>query len=80
MYRAITIAVDCANDQEQEVVQRIAKEASETMRLKASDVIRFYPIYQKNSGLIISAIRAISQEGMKGVMRVVPALIKNFKK
>lgn len=80
MYRAITIAVDCANDQEQEAVQRIAKEASETMRLKASDVIRFYPIYQKNSGLIISAIRAISQEGMKGVMRVVPAFVKNFKK
>lgn len=80
MYRSITIAVDCANDQEQAMVQQIAKDASETMRLKASDVIRFYPRYQKNSGLIISAIRAISQEGMKGVMRVVPALIKNFKK
>lgn len=62
------------------MVQQIAKDASETMRLKASDVIRFYPLYKKNSGLIISAIRAISQEGMKGVMRVVPALIKNFKK
>lgn len=80
MYRSITIAVDCANDQEQAMVQQIAKDASETMRLKASDVIRFYPLYKKNSGLIISAIRAISQEGMKGVMRVVPALIKNFKK
>lgn len=80
MYRSITIAVDCATDQEQKMVQQIAKDASETMRLKASDVIRFYPIYRKNIGLIISAFRAISQEGMKGVMRVVPNLIKNFKK
>lgn len=80
MYRSITIAVDCANDEEQKTVQAIAKDASETMKLKASDVIRFYPLYRKNSGLIISAIRAISQEGMKGVMRVVPNLIKNFKK
>lgn len=80
MYRSITIAVDCANDEEQKAVQAIAKDASETMKLKASDVIRFYPLYRKNSGLIISAIRAISQEGMKGVMRVVPNLIKNFKK
>lgn len=80
MYRSITIAVDCANDEEQKTVQAIAKDASETMKLKASDIIRFYPLYRKNSGLIISAIRAISQEGMKGVMRVVPNLIKNFKK
>ncbi|MBQ2007098.1 MAG: hypothetical protein II236_00265 [Alistipes sp.] len=80
MYRSINIAVDCANDEEQKTVQAIAKDASETMKLKASDVIRFYPLYRKNSGLIISAIRAISQEGMKGVMRVVPNLIKNFKK
>lgn len=62
------------------MVQQIAKDASETMRLKASDVIRFYPIYRKNSSLIISAFQAISKEGMKGVMRVVPTLIKNFKK
>lgn len=80
MYRSITIAVDCATDEEQKAVQAIARDASETMKLKASDVIRFYPLYRKNSGLIISAIRAISQEGMKGVMRVVPNLIKNFKK
>lgn len=80
MYRSITIAVDCANDEEQKAVQAIAKDASETMKLKASDVIRFYPLYRKNSGLIISAISAISHEGMKGVMRVVPNLIKNFKK
>ena len=80
MYRAITIAVDCANDQEQEAVQRIAKELSETMRLKAADIMKFYPTYQKNSGIILPAIRAISKDGMSGVLRVVPALIKNFKK
>ena len=80
MYRSITIAVDCATDEEQAMVQRIAKEASEIARLKASDVIGFYPMFAKNSGLITASIRAISKEGMKGVMRVVPYFIKNFKK
>ena len=80
MYRAITIAVDCANDAEQQAVQKIAKDMSETLRLKASDIIGFYPVYAKNSGLISSSVRAISTEGMKGVMRSVPMILKNFKK
>lgn len=80
MYRKIEIAVDCANDQEREQVQAIAKDASTLLKLKAADVIALYPAIQKNSGLIATAIRSISKEGMKGVMRVVPMFIKNFKK
>lgn len=80
MYRKIEIAVDCANDQEREQVQAIAKDASTLLKLKAADVIALYPTIQKNSGLIATAIRSISKEGMKGVMRVVPMFIKNFKK
>lgn len=80
MYRKITIAVDCADDKEQAAIQRIAKEASEMMRLKAEDVLRFYPLFQKNSGLIVSSVKAISNEGMSGVLRIIPSFIKNFKK
>lgn len=80
MYKKIIIAIDCDSEQEQATVQQIAKDASETMRIKASDVIKFYPMFQKNSGLIISAIRAISKEGVRGVARIVPMFIKNFKR
>lgn len=79
MYKKIIIAVDCETDKEQEIVQRIAKDASEMMRVKASDIIKFYPVFQKNSGLIVSAFRAISAEGMRGIARIVPMFIKNFK-
>ena len=80
MYRKIEIAVDCANDQERDAVQRIAKEASGMLRLRASDLINAYPMIERNSSLIATAFRTISQEGMRGAMRIIPYIIKNFKK
>lgn len=79
-YRRIIIAVQCEDDKEQAQMQEIARELSQTFKLNAKDIIKFYPLLQKNSGVLISAFRAISQNGMRGVMQAVPSLIKNFKR
>ena len=80
MYRKIEIAVDCANDQERDAVQRIAKEGSGMLRLRASDLINAYPMIERNSALIAAAFRTISQEGMRGAIRIIPYIVNNFKK
>lgn len=76
MYKKITIAVDCENEQEQQMVQVMAKELSETLRLNAKDLINFYPILQKHKGLIYTAINTISKEGKRGLLKLVPLIIK----
>lgn len=77
-YKKIIIAVDCENEQEQQQVQTIAKELSETLRLKANDLISFYPTLQKHKGLLYNAIKTISQEGKMGILKLVPMLIKQL--
>lgn len=79
-YRKIIIAVDCANDTEVEKVQTVAKMISENFKFRASDIIALAPMIQKNGAVISAAIRAISQEGMAGVVKTVPYLVKNFKR
>ena len=78
MYKKVIIAVDCENEQEQQMVQNIAKELSETFRLKASDLIEFFPILQKNKVLLYTAIKTVSQEGKKGIFKLVPLLMKHL--
>lgn len=77
-YKKVIIAVDCENEQEQLVVQSIAKELSETFRIKASDLIQFFPIVQKNKALLYTAIKTVAQEGKKGVLKLVPLLMKQL--
>lgn len=77
-YKKIVIAVDCDNDKEQQIVQQIAQDISETLRLKAKELISFYPTLQKHKGLIFTAIKTISQEGKKGVFKLVPLLMKQM--
>lgn len=79
-YRKIIIAVDCINDEEVARVQAAAKVMSENFRLKGADIIALAPLVAKNGAVISQAIRTISQEGMVGVAKIVPYLIKNFKK
>ena len=76
--RKIYIAVDCTNDQEQMLVQEIAKEISGTFDIKAKDLISFYPFVKKNKGILYSAVKAVAKDGKKGVMKLVPVLIKNL--
>lgn len=77
-YRKIMIAVDCDTDAEQQKVQNIAQDLSETLRLKAKDLINFYPTLQQNKGLLYTAIKTISQDGKKGLFKLVPLLMKQM--
>lgn len=79
-YKRIIIAVDCASQEEAVAVQAAAKRISEIFRLKGSDIISIYPMIEKNGSLIISSIRTITQEGMRGAMRILPNLVKNIKR
>ena len=77
-YRKVFIAVDCENDQELALVQNIAKEISGTFVIKAKDVIGFYPFVVKNRALLYSAVNTVASEGKKGVMKLVPMLLKKL--
>lgn len=77
-YKKVIIAVDCENEQEQQMVQAMAKELSETLQLKAKDLINFYPVLQKNKGLIYTAMQIISKEGKKGLFKLIPLLMKQL--
>jgi hypothetical protein len=77
-YKKIIIAVDCDTEQEQQLVQAIAQEISETFKPKAKDLISFYPTLQKHKGLLYTAVKTISQEGKKGIFKLVPMLLKQI--
>lgn len=79
-YRKVYIAVDCASEAEFEQVQAAAKVMSNMFRLRGADLLSLYPIIAKNGEIIGSTVRTISQEGMRGVTRMVPYLIKNIKR
>lgn len=76
--RKVYIAVDCENDQEQMLVQNIAKEISGTFDIKAKDLISFYPFVKSNKGILYSAVKTVAKEGKKGVMKLIPMLIKQL--
>lgn len=77
-YKKVIIAVDCENEAEQQKVQEIAKDLSETLRLKAKELISFYPFVQKNRGLIFAVVDTMSKEGKKGLLKLVPMLLKHL--
>jgi hypothetical protein len=78
MYKKVIIAVDCENEQEQQMVQTIAKELSELLHLKAKDLIEFYPILKTHRALIYNSINIISKEGKRGLLKLVPMLMKQL--
>lgn len=75
-YRKVYIAVICENDEEQKAVQKVAEDVSSIFRLSAKELIKIHPIIQNNGQLISSAVRTIAKEGMGGVMKVIPQLMK----
>ena len=79
-YRKIYLAIDCRNDDEAQQVQKIAEDMSMMFSLSAKDIIGIYPSVKSNSGLIKTAIKTLSKEGMKGVGKVVAYMMSNFKK
>lgn len=79
-YRKIFFAIDCNNEAEVEALQQFAKELSQTLRLKSADVLKLAPAIRKNRDLLAHTIRTISADGVKGVMKIVPYFVSNFKK
>ena len=77
-HRKIILAVDCENDQQQQAVQEIAKELSATFQLSAASLIRFYPFVKKHKALLYTAVKTIATEGKKGIVKIVPMLLKNI--
>ncbi len=77
-YRKIIIAVDCDNDQEQQIMQNIAQELSQTFTLKAKQIITFYPVVKQHKALFYNIFKIVATEGKKGFMKVVPMIIKNI--
>lgn len=75
-YRKIYIAVFCENEEEVTHVQKVAEDLSSTFRLSAKDLIGIHPLIKKNGQLIASAVRTIAKEGISGVIKVVPQLMK----
>lgn len=78
MQRKIILVVDCADDKEKELVQGIANEISGTFNMKGSDLISFYPFVKKNKALLYSAVRTVARDGKKGMMKLIPMLIKQL--
>ena len=78
MQRKIILVVDCANDKEKELVQGIANEISGTFNMKGSDLISFYPFVKKNKALLYSAVKTVAKDGKKGMMKLIPMLIKQL--
>jgi hypothetical protein len=75
-YRKVYIAVICESDDELRTVQKVAEDISTTFRLTAKDLIAIHPTIKANGQLIGSAVRTIAKEGMSGVMKVIPQLMK----
>lgn len=78
MYRKIILAVDCDNEQDQQLVQNIAQEVCQTYHISAKDIISFYPVVRQNKDIIYTAFKTISREGKKGIMKIVPLLMKKL--
>ena len=75
-YRKVFLAIYCENEDELHLVQKFAEEISTTFRLSARDLIGLRPLVQKNGQLIGNAVRTISRDGMSGLVKVVPQLMK----
>ncbi len=78
MQRKIILVVDCADDKEKELVQGIANEISGTFNMKGRDLISFYPFVKKNKALLYSAVKTVARDGKKGMMKLIPMLIKQL--
>ena len=79
-YRKIFIAVDCASEAEVEAVQSFAKELCQTLRLRAVDILHLAPAIRKNRDLLAHTVNTITTDGLKGIIKIAPYFISNFKK
>lgn len=68
MLRKITIAVDCADDQERDMVQDIMAEISGMGILSANSIIGMYPFLKANRAQIFELFGMVSKNGIKSII------------
>jgi hypothetical protein len=68
MLRKITIAVDCADDQERHMVQDIMAEISGMGILSANSIIGMYPFLKANRAQIFELFGMVSKNGIKSII------------
>ena len=68
MLRKITIAVDCANDQERDKVQEIMAEISGMGVLSANSIIGIYPFLKANRAQLYELFDTVSKNGIKSLI------------
>lgn len=68
MLRKITIAVDCADDKERDMVQDIMAEISGMGILSANSIIGMYPFLKANRAQIFELFGMVSKNGIKSII------------
>lgn len=68
MLRKITIAVDCADDQERDMVQDIMAEISGMGILSANSIIGMYPFLKANRAQIFELFGMVLKNGIKSII------------
>ena len=68
MLRKITIAIDCADDQERDMVQDIMAEISGMGILSANSIIGMYPFLKANRAQIFELFGMVSKNGIKSII------------
>lgn len=78
MYKKIILAVNCDSEEQQQTVQKIAQDISQTFHIEAKDLINMYPVVSQHKALLHSIIKTVSKEGKKGIIKIVPMLLKSL--
>lgn len=74
--KKIVFAVYCDTAEQVIAVQNMAKEASSMFEIHAQDIMGIYPMIRKNRGLLKEFAKALTKEGKKGAIKLIPSLIK----
>lgn len=74
--RKIYMAVYCESDEQARAVQNVMKEFCSMFSVDAVTLLGIYPSIKNNRALIKDAAQTLTKEGKKGLIRLIPALIK----
>ena len=66
--RKISVAVDCDNDQQRDMVQNIATDMSNRMTIKANNIIDIYPLLVNNHKALSELFNLITKDGPKSLL------------
>lgn len=73
--RKIFLAVECADDNERDIVQSLANELSNSRILNARTLINMKPMFDKNRNELIQLFDMISKNGIGSILSVKGGMI-----